>query len=347
MVPNRKKFKALLVLFLAGMILLNGLVLWRAWWEVLAGYPDFSIFYTAGLILRRGQGTTLYDNMLQLQVQREFASAALGRTGPLPYNHPPFEAALFVPLTHFPYLTSYALWALLNFCLLAGVIFFMRPPPRHPVIFPWFWFLAALAFFPVAYALMQGQDSIMLLALYCLTYKALRRGHDLQAGVWLGLGLFKFHLVLPFVFVLLLRRRLRAILGVLLGKTHVLDFLVSGCLLVGWKEVLRYPYYVWQVNRHSSMRVIVPENMPQPSRPFPGMGSSSIRLPLVGDRIVVGFCRFVDMGVTAMGSIGFEKPSPLGQRNFHRPSGHFPGGLSRLQPGYEYPVSSRLAVIAA
>ena len=254
-----RKFRILLTLFLASMAFLNGVVYWSARRQVLEGFPDYSIFYTAGQMLRRGQGKTLYNNTLQLQVQREFAIAAQTRTGPLPFNHPAFEAALFVPLVFLPYLVSYGLWIALNAVLLVGILAFLRrngsclhSAPRG------LFFLAALAFFPIAYALMQGQDSIMLLGIFCLAYARLRRGRDLEAGLWLGLGLFKFHLMLPFVFILFLRRRWRAVLGVTI--CGVLDALVSWAL-IGGKEMLYYPRYAWEVNRHAPMHVIVPENM--------------------------------------------------------------------------------------
>jgi hypothetical protein len=255
-----QRIKMPVTLFLVAMLLLNAFVFWIARRQAAAGSPDFSIFYTAGLMLRRGQGGSLYNNLSQLRVQREFALAARDRDGPLPYNHPPFEAALYIPLTYLSYLHAYELWAALNCFLLVGIALFLRPHiPHLRSAFPWMPLLAELAFFPIAYALMQGQDSIMLLALYCLAYAALRRGRELEAGAWLGLGLFKFHLVLPFVFILLLRRRLRAGLGVLLSGC--LDGLISWAL-VGWRELLDYPRFTWEINRHPPMRAIVPRNMP-------------------------------------------------------------------------------------
>jgi len=253
------KLRFVLTACLLGTTLLHILVFWLAWSDVVAGRPDFSIFYTAGLMLRRGQGPELYDNRLQWQTQREFTSAMPARQGPLPYNHPPFEAVLCVPLTYLSYFHAYVVWAMLNLLLLAGIVLILRPDlPRLCGTLPWLPLLAAVGFYPIAVALMQGQDSILLLALYTLAYAALRRGHDAEAGVWLGLGLFKFHLVLPFVFVLLLRRRWRALTG----------FLVSGIAvglislgLVGWRELLYYPRYVWEVNRHPPIDVIVPANM--------------------------------------------------------------------------------------
>jgi len=258
------------------MILVHLLVLQTVWPQILAGRPDFSIFYTAGLILKRGQGHELYNNALQWRTQREFASVRVAE-GPLPYNHPPFEAILYVPLAFLSYLLAYKLWAALNVLLLAGILIFLRPNIRHSfAAYPWLPFLATFGFYPMAAGLMQGQDAILLLAVYSLTYAALRRGKDAQAGMWLGLGLFKFHFVLPFVFILLLLRRLRAVSGFLLSGVAVA---AASLELVGWRELLYYPRYVWDINRHPPMPVIRPEDMPNLRGLFTGWTWSSHLAP--------------------------------------------------------------------
>ncbi|HEV2399229.1 MAG TPA: glycosyltransferase family 87 protein [Candidatus Sulfotelmatobacter sp.] len=233
---------------------------WVARSQILSGSPDFRIFYTAGRMLRSGEGHVLYADDVQKKIQREFAGAAVARGGPLPYNHPPFEVLLFLPLIYLPYLLAYGAWFLINLLLVAAGIYCVRS--RLPTLicnFGLIAILAPLAFFPIAYALMQGQDSILLLALYSLAYMALRRKQDLHAGVWLGLGLFKFHLVLPFAFILLLRRRWLTLIGMFL--IACVEGITSW-LLVGGRELLIYPRFVWQVNRQQSPGVIVPANMP-------------------------------------------------------------------------------------
>jgi hypothetical protein len=267
------------------MIALHLTVFWMVREQAAAGLPDFSIFYTAGLILRRGQAHQLYDDAVQLQTQHEFRRTARGRVDLLPYNHPPFEAAPYVGLTRFPYLRAYELWFVANLLFLAAFVYLARLwVPELRSRFPALLFLAPLAFFPVAYALMQGQDSILLMLLYCLAYTALRRGQDARAGVYLGLGLFKFHLVLPFVLILLLRRRWRALSGVLLSAA--LDFGAS-LALVGWKELLYYPRYALKVNREQPAGVIVPENMPNLRGLFTGWTWSSAIEPWLNVALVL------------------------------------------------------------
>jgi len=188
-----------LISFCLGMIVVYAVLFWVVRQQIVSGSSDFRIFYTAGLMLRGGESHALYSDELQTKVEREFALPAVERGGALPYNHPPFEALLYVPLTHLSYVPAYGLWFLINIVLLALSIFCLRPfLLALATDFRALLILAPLAFFPIAYALLQGQDSILLLALYVLAYAALRRGKDLQAGVLLGMGLFKFHLVLPF-----------------------------------------------------------------------------------------------------------------------------------------------------
>jgi hypothetical protein len=89
-------------------------------------------------------------------------------------------------------------------------------------------------------ALIQGQDSILLLFLYCLVFLGLRRNAEFSGGSWLGLGVFKYHLVVPFVVPLLRRKKLTAgfmVVVVLLGLISL--------AVTGWQGLLSYPRYVW------------------------------------------------------------------------------------------------------
>jgi hypothetical protein len=257
--PVASHLKFVLASFLLGTAGLNAVLFWMARRQVIEGYPDFTIFYAAGLMVRRGQAAQLYDNQLQGQTEREFAQVARTKEGQLPYNHPPFEVLPFLPLTYVSYLRAYGLWLLVNLLLLAGSLRALGPPLPALFSIPWLPYLAALSFFPVAVTLMQGQDSILLLSLYVLVFLALESGKDFRGGMLLGLGLFKFQLVLPFALVLLIGRRWRVVGGMLVTGIGVGALSLA---LVGWNELLYYPHYVWQVNAQAAKRVIAPGNMP-------------------------------------------------------------------------------------
>ncbi len=241
------------------MIGAHATLVWRVRQEFVIGVPDFRIFYTAGLMLRRGQGHSLYDDQLQRQTQGEVAPIATARNGFLPYNHPPIEEVIFVSMTYLTYHAAFVLWSSLNLCLLAAAVYCARTSLPRLQQTPWFLLLIPLAFYPIVFAFMEGQDSILLLLLYCLAYRALRRKKEFSAGVWLGLGLFKYHLVIPFAFILLLQRRWRVLWGWLLVAG--LELVIS-LGMVGPSELLRYPRYALSINRQQLHSVIVPENMP-------------------------------------------------------------------------------------
>ena len=240
-----------LVLYLVAMLFLHVFLAWHSWRAIRIGMPDFSIFYTAGQILHAGRGYELYDDTVQETVQRSFAPIGLQKRGAfIPFNHPPFEALLFVPSARLPYLGAYFLWLAINLGLTFTMLVFLR---RNLVVLgraPFYlWILAAFGYFPLFLALLEGQDSILVLFCYTMAFVGFRRGTELREGAWVGLGLCKFHLVLPFVFPLLLLRRKKFLAGFLLVAV-ILALL--GLAAVGWRGSLHYPAYVLAGEKNQS-----------------------------------------------------------------------------------------------
>jgi hypothetical protein len=224
------------------------------------GYPDFTVFYTAGMIMRHGFGPQLYDERTQQQVQEEFTGPIASRRGPLPYIHPPFESVIFVPLTLLPYREAFLVWDLLNGLALFGVALILGRHLDSLRSVPW-WELALslLAFFPIFLCLLQGQDSILLLLFCTLAYSALKKQANVLAGCWLAMGMLKPQLVLPVLVLLMLWRRKRVALG-FAGVAIVLAATSFG--LVGWHGLVRYPGYVLQIARAPGWGGVPPELMP-------------------------------------------------------------------------------------
>src|SRR5205823_3033575 len=131
---------------------------------------------------------------------------------PLFYEHPPFEALLLSPLAALPFRTAYMLWGFFNAAVWLTLMFVLRPYlpwPREDLAYICLWFLFA----PVGVALFQGQSSILLLAFYAITFISLQQVKQFSAGIWLGLGLLKLQLVLPFAFIFFVRRKWRFLAG--------------------------------------------------------------------------------------------------------------------------------------
>jgi hypothetical protein len=245
---------------LGSALALNGLLFYYDWPFARAGYSDFTIFYTAGKIVRMGSGNRLYDSELQFQIQKQIAPKVRIRAGALPYNHPAFESLLFVPFTWLSYSSAFIAWDFTSLLILASLPFILRPYVhllgRAP---PFLWVLLLIAFSPTLAALVQGQDAIFILLLYALAFAALKRNGDVLAGCWLGLGTFRFHLIIPFVVILFFWKRTKAIQSFLL--TTVALALVS-LWVTGWEGALRYPKYVFHLERIGAGGGIFPFVMP-------------------------------------------------------------------------------------
>ncbi len=229
------------------MLCIHGVLFWKARVLIRQGYPDFTIFYTAGKMLHEGLGHSLYDGGLQYEVQQTFAAGVRIRKGPLPYNHPPFEALIFEPLASLDYPTAYLVWIAINLAILGFLPFLLRE--HIPVLarYPAFvWLLVFLGFFPVLVALLQGQDVILLLLLNALAFAALKRNADTLAGCWLGLGVFKFQLIVPFVLILLCWKRTKVLQSFMVIGAALAAISVA---ITGWTGALRYPGFVLHVEK--------------------------------------------------------------------------------------------------
>jgi|HubBroStandDraft_1064217.scaffolds.fasta_scaffold10280_4 hypothetical protein len=254
-------------LYVAGVLLIHLLVVWNARDLILKGYPDFTIYYTAGSMLRQGLGHALYDDRVQFQVQRTFAPQVATRLGALPFNHPPFEAVLFIPFSYFPYRLAYLLWGLVNFAMLAVLPILLRWQvpvlARNPAA-AWRLTVVSLTFFPAFFALLQGQDAILLLFLYSLAFVSLRKNRLISAGAWLACGLFKFHLVLPFlVLTLIQEKRAQGRKRILTGFVLVGGVLAAvSVVAVGVRQIISYPRYVLGLEKTMAMGAIMPSDMP-------------------------------------------------------------------------------------
>jgi len=210
--------------------------------KALRGHADFRQLYVAGYMVRTGHRTQLYDYAAQTYFQNTLVS---NDERALPFIRPAYQALMFVPFSLLPYRTAYLGFLLLNVLLLALAFLILQPrlrglsrvwPGLPPALF--------LGFYPVALALMQGQDSILLLALLAAVLVSLERNRDLTAGALAGVGLFKFQIVVPIVLLFLLWRRWRFVKGFMFSAILVglLSFITSG-----WAETVVFVHSLLSV----------------------------------------------------------------------------------------------------
>lgn len=201
----------------------------------LGGRSDFRQLYAAGYMVRSGHAYQLYDYEAQKYFQNKLVSQA---DMALPFVRPAYESLLFVPLSLLSYRNAYFVFLGLNIVLLSVCYRLLRPKlEKLARIYSWLPGTLFLAYLPIAAALIQGQDSIVLLTLFTLTLGSLESGSELMAGAILGLGAFKFQIVIPIALLFLAWRRWRfaagvAITGALVGLGSV--------LLVGLSQTKMY-----------------------------------------------------------------------------------------------------------
>lgn len=254
------KSKIAALIYLCGMAIVHAILFGQAWHLVRKGYSDFTIYYGAATMVRRGLGHQLYDSAAQYTVQREFAPDVPIRQSALPFNHPPFEALLFVPFTYLSYVPAFVCWDVANLVILCGIPFLIRRHVPELGKYPWpLWVLTSLAFFPIFFVLLQGQDTILLLLLYVLAFVCLKKNMETFSGGVLALGLFKPHLILPFVFLWALRGGRRIVYG-FVAMAAALVFVSLG--IVGIGGLVSYPSYVLHLEKTMAGGAIKPSEMP-------------------------------------------------------------------------------------
>jgi uncharacterized membrane protein len=196
---------------------------------------DFRAFYSSAQIIRNGDGLRLYD----LATQKAYQLQSAGGLG-LTFYYPPATSLLYLPVAYVPLETAFVLWTAISMSLLAGCVFLLN---RFLHVFrDAFWaYLLSFLFLPVHILFLQGQvDAVVLLA-YVLAFIAMQSKRDFLSGFALSLGLVKFHLVLPFVGVLLIRRQWRWLLGFSAGSAlfiGVCTFLAGPVFLCSYSAVL-------------------------------------------------------------------------------------------------------------
>jgi Glycosyltransferase family 87 len=177
----------------------------------LRGAADFRQLYSAGYMVRSGHAHELYD----YEASGRFQDALVSATGgTLPFNHLAYEALLFAPFSWLGFRLAYIAFLVVNLALLA-LCFGMLRSRLRPLETVWIGLPAVpfLCFYPVTVALIQGQDSILMLALMVAALVSLESGHPYRAGIFVGLTAFKFQFTLPVLFLFLTWRWWRAAVG--------------------------------------------------------------------------------------------------------------------------------------
>ena len=178
---------------------------------------DFVAYYTGGRFFLEGRMAELFDFSAQEAFQAGLASPVVTDKF-FAFVYPPFSAVLYAPFAFGDYLAGLLLYWGVGLLTLALSLYLLRKevmpasaPPTGRLL------LISFLFFPTLTWFLYGQNTVLTLLLYTLTFVLLRRGHDLAAGVALGLLLYKPQLAIALAVMLLVKLRWRALIGGVLG----------------------------------------------------------------------------------------------------------------------------------
>jgi len=160
------------------------------------------------------------------------------------FRNPPFFVLPFVPLAALPLLPAFALWFIVS-CVCLGAALWLLVEEVPELRRRWRGLVAVvLAFAPVYFGLIDGENATLSLLLYVLIYRAIVRDQPGLAGMWAALGLFKPQLFVVFPLVFLARRNWRALLAYAL-TTLILSAISLGLVgvagLQAWLRILVEP----------------------------------------------------------------------------------------------------------
>jgi alpha-1,2-mannosyltransferase len=181
---------------------------------------DYLQFHAAGTTVRQGDSAELYNFDYQARLELEIIGPELVNFHA--FITPPFFAFLFVPLSYLPYALSFTVWSVFG---LVALYICLRLLTENASIKPFIW---SLTFFPVFASISFGQNSLLSLLLFTLTYIFWRKRLPFLAGLLSSLLLYKPQLVLGLGLLWLLewRRDWKALLGLGIGALALLGISV-------------------------------------------------------------------------------------------------------------------------
>jgi hypothetical protein len=162
---------------------------------------DFTAFYTGGYIVADGNGSALYDQVLQTQIQQKILEDHSFQDGVLYYNNPPHVVFPFVLLAYLPLSSAYYVWIVFQVILLIWLLHILRRITKELSKWErWLIISACLAVPSMMLNFLLGAFSLFLLNCLLECYLALKNSRELCSGIWLSIGMIKPQaIVLPLI----------------------------------------------------------------------------------------------------------------------------------------------------
>jgi Glycosyltransferase family 87 len=222
---------AILAIVFAGAILLGP---YRA-----VQRSDYMTYQTAARIVLEARGDCLYTVACQARVQRDLIGEEPSFAhGALPFNSPPWLAALVVPLGSLPLDVAFAIFSLLSLAILglaAWRLAWGGPGTRLLAT------LLVLSAWPTVMGAIRGQSTIAVAGLLGLSVAASLAGRRVRAGVYLGLAVIKPTLPPLWAIRTVVERHWRALV---VAAAVVAGLVLLAAVVVSPSAVTDYPSYL-------------------------------------------------------------------------------------------------------
>lgn len=244
---------------------------------------DFVTYQTAARIVLRGDGACLYVASCQAAAQRELIGDEPTFTrGALPFNSPPWLAALAAPLALLPLHAAFAVFTLLSLAVLGAAAWRLAWGGFGPRLVASVLLLSA---WPTVMGAIRGQSTLAVVGLLGLSVAAAARGVEARSGLLAGLAAFKPTLVPLWLVRLALERRWIALLTA--GVT-LLALIGVAALAVSPQALLDYPPYLLNTATDPGALGIHPEQMINWRGVAVRLGMDGPLLPALGVTLTVG-----------------------------------------------------------
>ncbi len=242
MQPNLRSYKPLVIVTTTFLFVVQLLAIIRGVAPAYRGDSEFRQLYTAGFHIRTGHARQLYCN--GAETARTDANSERGEFQV--FDRLAYEGLLFAPFSLLNYPTAYLAFFAMNIGLLATCLWLLLPYFEN-FQQVWTWMAPALffLFLPVAFALTQGTDSILLFLLITAAATSFYRERNLLAGIFLGLAIFKFQFVIPIILLFVLWRQWNMLLGFIVSATMSLGTSISLVGIAGFRCYIQS--VVWKI----------------------------------------------------------------------------------------------------
>ena len=208
---------------------------------------DYMTYQTAVRIVLEARGDCLYTVACQSRAQRDLIGEEPSFShGALPFNSPPWLAAVLVPLGPLPLAVAFALFTLLSIAALAVGVWRLAWGGAGTRLVAT---LLVLSAWPTVMAVIRGQSTLAVAGILGLSVASSLSGHTVRTGAYLGLAALKPTLMPVLSVRLLVERRWRALAA---AAIVLVGLVVLAALVVSPKAVTDYPAYLLDLSRTDS-----------------------------------------------------------------------------------------------